>query len=72
MGETKTIYRYLTGTDDAAFCRRVTEALSNGWILYGPPGIAYDAKAGRIICGQAITKDVDAAEYDPERDPASY
>ena len=24
------LYRYLTGPDDASFCRRVTEALQNG------------------------------------------
>jgi len=31
------IYRYLTGPDDASFCHRVTEALSRGWLLYGRP-----------------------------------
>jgi len=29
-----TVYRYLTGPDDAGFCHRVTEALSKGWALY--------------------------------------
>lgn len=29
------VYRFLTGADNAAFCRRVTEALNNGWELYG-------------------------------------
>jgi len=72
VNQTKTIYRLLTGPDDAEFCRRVTEALSNGWILYGPPSIAYDAKAGRLICCQAITKDIAAAAYDPARDLQSY
>ena len=37
------IYRFLTGEDDAAFCHRVTKALSEGWELYGPPTYAYDA-----------------------------
>ena len=72
MSETRTIYRLLTGPDDADFCRRVTEALSSGWMLFGPPSIAYDAKAGRAICAQAITKDIDAAAYDPARDLESY
>jgi len=72
MADTKTIYRLLTGTDDADFCRRVTEALNDGWILYGPPSLTYDAKAGRVVCGQALTKDVAAAIYDPARDPGSY
>ena len=36
------LYRYLTGPDDASFCRRVTEALQNGWELYGnPTPVAY-------------------------------
>jgi hypothetical protein len=61
-----TVYRYLTGPDDAAFCHRVTEALSRGWSLYGPPTLTYDAIKGRVICGQAITKDVSDLEYTPE------
>ena len=48
------IYRFLTGADDAAFCRRVTEALQNGWELYGNPQLTGDAH-GRF-CGQAVVK----------------
>ena len=29
--KTLTVYRFLTGPDDAAFCHRVTKALSEGW-----------------------------------------
>lgn len=61
-----TVYRYLTGPDDSAFCHRVTEALSRGWSLYGPPTLTYDGVKGRVICGQAITKDVAGVEYDPD------
>ncbi|MBX9741738.1 MAG: DUF1737 domain-containing protein [Beijerinckiaceae bacterium] len=61
-----TAYRYLTGPDDAAFCHRVTEALNQGWSLYGPPTLTFDATKGRVICGQAITKDVEGAEYSSE------
>lgn len=57
-----TLYRYLTGPDDASFCHRVSEALSKGWQLYGQPTLAYDADQKRVICGQAITKTV-KAEY---------
>jgi hypothetical protein len=57
-------YRYLTGADDAAFCHKVTEALSRGWALYGDPAYAFDAKAGAMRCGQAVVKEVDAG-YDP-------
>lgn len=47
-------YRYLTGPDDSRFCDRVTEALNDGWELYGNPTLAYDSDTARMICGQAI------------------
>ncbi len=58
-----TVYRYLTGPDDVSFCHRVTQALSMGWCLYGSPTMTFDAAKGKVICGQALTKDVDDAEY---------
>ena len=58
-------YRFLTGIDDSAFCHRVTEALSRGWELHGPPSYAFDPVAGRMRCGQAVTKDVPDRPYDP-------
>jgi len=61
MAKRTTLYRYLTGPDDASFCHRVSEALSLGWSLYGQPTLTFDAVQGRVICGQAIIKDVDAA-----------
>ncbi|ODT54790.1 MAG: hypothetical protein ABS59_05330 [Methylobacterium sp. SCN 67-24] len=105
MPKQTTLYRYLTGPDDASFCHRVSEALSRGWVLEspmmsghhgltsesvsqtcrleydvapktashfsascsGPPTLTYDEKAGRVICGQAIIKDVDRA-YEPGLD----
>jgi hypothetical protein len=62
------LYRYLTGPDDAAFCHRITKALNEGWQLYGSPTLTFDAKAGRVICGQAITKDVPGKPYSPDVD----
>lgn len=53
------LYRYLTGPDDVNFCRRVTEALNNGWQLYGNPTLSFDPIRNRIIAGQAITKEVE-------------
>ncbi|WP_186418399.1 DUF1737 domain-containing protein [Bosea sp. CS1GBMeth4] len=67
MPKQTTLYRYLTGPDDASFCHRVSEALSRGWELYGHPTLTYDATSGRVICGQAIIKDVDRA-YEPGLD----
>ena len=61
MAKRTTLYRYLTGPDDASFCHRVSEALSLGWSLYGQPTLTFDAVRSRVICGQAIIKDVDAA-----------
>ncbi len=57
-------YRILTEDDTSAFCHKVTEALSKGWELYGPPTYAYDAGRGVMRCGQAVTKEVEG-EYDP-------
>ena len=62
------LYRYLTGPDDAAFCHRITEALNRGWQLYGSPTLTYDAEQKRVICGQAIIKEVRDAKYSPDLD----
>ncbi len=53
-------YRLLTEDDTSAFCHKVTEALSNGWALYGSPTYAFDTGRGVMRCAQAVTKDVDA------------
>mgnify|MGYP001049606674 CR=1 FL=1 len=58
------VYRLLTEEDTAAFCHKVTEALSKGWSLYGDPTYAFDAKAGVMRCGQAVVKETDRT-YDP-------
>jgi hypothetical protein len=66
-----TLYRYLTGPDDASFCHRVSDALRKGWQLYGPPTLAYDAEQKRTICGQAITKNI-AGDYQPDMNLAEH
>jgi hypothetical protein len=58
-------YRFLSEDDTSAFCHKVTEALSKGWELYGPPTYAFDAGRGVMRCGQAVVKEV-AATYSPE------
>jgi len=58
-------YRFLTADDTSAFCHKVTEALAQGWELYGDPVYAHDATAGVMRFGQAVTKQV-AGEYDPD------
>jgi len=55
-------YRLLTEDDTSAFCHKVSEALSKGWVLYGDPTYAFDSTRGVMRCAQAVTKDV-VAEY---------
>ncbi|MGL4495107.1 MAG: DUF1737 domain-containing protein [Beijerinckiaceae bacterium] len=54
-----TIYRFLTGPDDSAFCHRISDALSKGWKLHGSPQLAFNAERGIMMCGQAVTKETD-------------
>lgn len=51
MAERK-IYRLLTGKDDAAFCVRVGDALQEGYVLYGSPGITHTPDG--VIVSQAV------------------
>ncbi|EFL40606.1 DUF1737 domain-containing protein [Streptomyces fungicidicus] len=45
-------YRVLTGPDDAAFCRRVSEALAMGYRLHAGPAVTFDGE--RVIVAQAV------------------
>ena len=45
-------YRLLTGPDDHAFCVRVSEALEEGYELYGSPAVTHDGE--RVIVAQAV------------------
>ncbi len=42
----------LTGSDDEAFCRRVAEAIGQGYELHAAPVMAFDGKG--IVVGQAL------------------
>lgn len=57
------LYRYLTGPDDSAFCKRVSSALNKGWTLAGDPTLTYDPEKKTVICGQAITKVVPGVDW---------
>jgi len=46
------IYRVLTGPDDVKFCRRVSEALALGYVLYGSPSVTFNGES--VIVAQAI------------------
>ena len=48
-------YRLLTGSDDRAFCERVSQALDEGYKLYGSPSISHDN--GQTAVAQAVILD---------------
>ena len=52
--EGRPIYRLLTGKDDRAFCERVSEALAQGWRLYGSPSISWDIESNCMKAAQAV------------------
>ena len=52
------VYRLLTGTDDTAFCHKVSAALAAGWELHGSPAISFDTAKGQPVCAQAVVKDM--------------
>ena len=45
-------YRVLTGPDDTKFCERVTQALRDGYELYGSPAATFEGE--RVILAQAV------------------
>ena len=46
------LYRFLSGVDNAEFCQRVSDALADGYVLYGNPVIVMNNDV-RIV-GQAV------------------
>lgn len=46
------LYRFLSGVDNAEFCQRVSDALADGYVLYGNPVMVMDNDV-RIV-GQAV------------------
>ena len=54
------VYRLLTGADDRAFCERVSEALEQGWRLYGSPPLHWGTSENCMKAAQAVVwKDAD-------------
>lgn len=47
-------YRLLTGPDDRAFCERVSDAIAQGWQLYGSPAAATTADGGLLVAQALI------------------
>jgi hypothetical protein len=44
----------------------VSEALNKGWSLYGSPSLSFDPEQKRVICAQAVVKEVFDKEYSPD------
>lgn len=45
-------YKLLTGPDDAALCRRVSDALDAGYALAGSPALTFDGT--KVVAAQAV------------------
>ncbi|HEV2673238.1 MAG TPA: DUF1737 domain-containing protein [Aliidongia sp.] len=45
-------YRLITGKDDAAFCRRISELLALGYELHGSPAATFNGD--HVIVAQAV------------------
>ncbi len=45
-------YRLITGKDDANFCKRISNALKEGYKLYGSPSVTYNGKD--VVAAQAV------------------
>jgi hypothetical protein len=50
--EEKLAYRLFTGTDDRAFCERVSAALAEGYVLHGSPAATFNGST--VIVAQAL------------------
>ncbi len=58
-------YRLLTAEDTSGFCHKVTNALNQGWELYGDPQYTFDATQGKRFCAQAVVKET-PDDYTPD------
>jgi hypothetical protein len=47
-------YLLIAEVDNAIFCRRVNEALADGYQLHGPTTFAFDGE--RLVSGQAVVR----------------
>lgn len=54
-GEDRLRYQLLTGPDTSAFCVRVSEALANGYELYGSPSITFDGTTTYVAQAVVLT-----------------
>ena len=46
-------YRLLTGVDDRSFCEKISNAIEDGYELYGSPSATFNGE--NVIVAQAVT-----------------
>lgn len=60
-------YRLITGKDDAAFCRRISQLLSEGYELYGSPALTFNGTdviaAQAVVLRQPLIQDADGRPH---------
>lgn len=56
MSDEKPVYRLLSGEDTHAFCVRVSNALAEGYVLYGSPAATFDPNTNRMLVAQAVVR----------------
>lgn len=52
MPDERLPYRLLTGTDDRAFCEKVSAAIADGYLLHGSPAVTFDGE--KVVTAQAV------------------
>ncbi|HET9129088.1 MAG TPA: DUF1737 domain-containing protein [Propionibacteriaceae bacterium] len=52
MPDERLPYRLLTGTDDRAFCEKISAAIADGYVLYGSPALTFDGD--KVVAAQAV------------------
>ena len=65
-------YRFLSGADNADFCQRVSDALADGYVLYGNPVMVMDKDirvvGQAVILPEMIVKTIDFADREISND----
>jgi len=56
--DTRLRYRLLTGPDTADFCARVSDALAEGYVLYGSPAITFEGTTTYVAQAVVLPDDV--------------
>lgn len=55
-------YRLLTGPDTSAFCERVSQALADGYVLYGSPALTFEGTTTYVAQAVVLPEVLSAAD----------